>query len=247
MIGTGPAQRAVYELIRGRNQIAAERERNKGAMGVSGGLDTLAGESPITARGNVAVAFDNMLTAFGSEGLRAAIPLMLGATDMFNSIGAFAQAHPTAILGISEGIAGLGAALVATGGVAILAEIGPAGWLIGGFVALGAALMTLSGYKDKMFADTPSMSWEKWWQELKILPNVRSWDEIKSDPLQLGAPPSSANDRQSFLGTINMDSQRVATIVFDRGARSASGPNVGSAYFDSSMGHTPIDYNYARA
>jgi hypothetical protein len=96
-----------------------------------------------------------------------------------------------------------------------------------------------------MFADTPSMSWEKWWQELKILPNVRSWDEIKSDPLQLGSPPSSTNDKQTFLGTFNVDGQKLATIVFDRGARSASGPSRSSDYFDGTMGHTPVGYNFA--
>jgi hypothetical protein len=31
------------------------------------------------------------------------------------------------------------------------------------------------------------------------------------------------------------------------GQRQPNGPNVSSAYFDSSMSHTPIDFNFARA
>jgi len=170
---------------------------------------------------------------------------MLGMTDIFNYIGAFAQAHPTAMLVISEGITALGAALVVGGAGALLAAIGPAGWLVAGFVALGAALMTLSGYKDKMFMDTPG--WGEWWQALKVLPQVRSWEEMKSDPFQLNPAPSMKPEKHTFIGNFNVDGQRLATIVFDRGARSASGPNTSSAYFDGSMAHTPIDYNFARA
>ena len=119
--------------------------------------------------------------------------------------------------------------------------------LVGGFVALGAALMTLSGYKDKMFTDTPAVSWSEWFKNSHFLPEFRSWDEIKNDPLQLGSPPSSTKDKQTFIGNFNVDGQKLATIVFDRGARSAGGPNVSSAFFDGSMAHTPVDFNFARA
>ena len=41
--------------------------------------------------------------------------------------------------------------------------------------------------------------------------------------------------------------RKVGQIVSRNMVASASGPNVSSAYFDSSMAHTPIDYNFARA
>jgi hypothetical protein len=43
---------------------------------VNGGPDVLAGGSR-----------DNMLTALGSQALKAAIPIIIGLTDMFNNIG----------------------------------------------------------------------------------------------------------------------------------------------------------------
>jgi hypothetical protein len=65
-----------------------------------------------------------MLTALGSETLRAAIPLMGQLTTMFNNIGAFTAAHPTAMKIIGEGVAALGVASVAAGGLASRLRLG---------------------------------------------------------------------------------------------------------------------------
>jgi len=150
IIGTGPAQRSVYELIRGRSQIAAERERNKSAVGVNAGIKILAGESPKTARENMYVAFDNMLTAIGSGILKASIPFMLATTEFFNKIGAFAAAHPTAMKLLGEGIVILGAAMLTAGVVALGVALGPAGWLVLGIGALGAAISTFPEWFKKV-------------------------------------------------------------------------------------------------
>jgi hypothetical protein len=56
-----------------------------------------------------------------------------------------------------------------------------------------------------------------------------------------------SGEKQSFIGTMNVDGQKLASIVFEQGVRSAIGPNSSSTYFDSRMAHTPIDYNFARA
>lgn len=245
--GTGPAQRLAFELIRGEYQIKAERSRLQGGAGVDMAQDYLSNHSPMAARNNAMTAFDNMLTALGSETLKAAIPLMLGMTDFFNNISAFATAHPTAMKLIGEGFLALGAGLAVGGAGAILAAIGPAGWFVLGIVGLATAFATLSGYKDKMFNDLKPTSWGEWLKNTNILPQFRSWDDIKSDPLQLGSPPASTKDKQSSVGDVYLDGRKVGQIVARNMVASANGPNVSSAYFDSSMGHTPVDFNFARA
>jgi hypothetical protein len=70
---------------------------------------------------------------------------------------------------------------------------------------------------------------------------------MKNDPFQLRSPPPSANDKQTFIGNFNVDGRKLASIVFERGAQSASGPDRSSAYFDGTMAHTPVGYGFARA
>ena len=81
-----------------------------------------------------------MLSAIGAPLMQAALPIMSAITTMFNNIGAFAAAHPTAIQAIGVGFAAIGVALVAAGGLAILAAIGPGGWIAAGILALGVVV-----------------------------------------------------------------------------------------------------------
>ena len=60
---------------------------------------------------------------------------------------------PATLQGISTGIAGLTVALAGGGGAAILAAMGPAGWLTGGIIALGAALVALDKAGGLKFFD----------------------------------------------------------------------------------------------
>jgi hypothetical protein len=77
---------------------------------------------------------DSMLSAMGGPLMQAAIPVMKSLTDAFNAIGAFASQHGEAIKTIGTGFAFLGAALTAGGAAAILAALGPAGWITVGLV-----------------------------------------------------------------------------------------------------------------
>jgi hypothetical protein len=58
---------------------------------------------------------------------------------MFSSIGSFANANPDAIRQIGMGFAVLSVTFMSAGAVALLAALGPAGWLIAGVGALAAA------------------------------------------------------------------------------------------------------------
>jgi hypothetical protein len=95
---------------------------------------------------------------------RSVIPNISGIAT-FNNIGAFAQANPTAMLVISQGIAAVG---VVGGAGALLAAIGPAGWFVLGIGGLAVAFAAVSGFKDKVFTDLKATTWGEWWQALKI-------------------------------------------------------------------------------
>ena len=251
MFGTGPAQRLAFEMIRGYPQIVAERERMKGASGTGEALGILNKNSPIAAKEAVSAAWDNMLTALGSETLRAAIPLMLEMTKMFNAIGAFAVAHPTAMKIIGEGIAALGVAMVAAGGVAIMAALGPAGWLVLGIGALGIAIANFeAGWKAFIHQfDLGAAAGNQ-------RPGSTTGPPITGDSIfdkngfmkyrRPSAEPPAPAASGDKVGSVYMDGQKVGAIVTRNQVASASGPLQGSAMFDPTMAQMPVDFSYAR-
>jgi hypothetical protein len=229
-------------------RIGKDRALYSQGLGLDSAYTDYIGNNPKGVEAAFNAQYKSMVEAIGAPFMQAAMPVMTAVTGMFNGIGAFAQQHASAVGLIGDGIAGIGVALVSTSGVAILAAIGPAGWLIGGIVALGTALAAYPEFMKNLSSDwakTKGMSLGDVFQYKGSI-----WEDIfdhsRSVPSEI-VPPSAAKDKQTFIGNFNVDGQRLATILFDRGARSANGPNVSSAYFDPSMGHTPIDFNFARA
>ncbi|HEV2550799.1 MAG TPA: hypothetical protein VGU20_26035 [Stellaceae bacterium] len=92
--------------------------------------------------------WSTMLSSIGAPLMQAALPVMKSFTSMFTSIGAIANAHPTALKIIGEGLAALAAGLVVLGGVAVIGAVAtfvPVAAAIGGAIAgLAAALGTLA-------------------------------------------------------------------------------------------------------
>ena len=90
-------------------------------------------------------AFENqwqsMLTAIGAPLMKAALPVMREITAVFTKIGQLAISHPTALKIVAEGIAALGIAVAGAGIAAVIAAIGVGGWIAGGLLALGGALL----------------------------------------------------------------------------------------------------------
>jgi hypothetical protein len=77
-------------------------------------------------------------------------------TAVFLKLGTLAIAHPDAIEHIATGVTLLGAALIGGGGVAMLAALGPAGWIAAGIIAVGSAMEMnkgpIQGLIDKLNA-----------------------------------------------------------------------------------------------
>ena len=130
IIGTGPAQRETYELLRGHKQIVAERERAKQALAPGAAMPFMQEHDPTQPMTGFTKAFNDMLGALGSPTLQASIPLINGLTGMFNGIAAWAAGHQKA-----AGVAG-GIATGAAGGAAIGLGIG---WLGGPVGEIGRA------------------------------------------------------------------------------------------------------------
>jgi len=82
----------------------------------------------------------SMMEAIGAPVMQAAIPVMQAITTMFQEIGRLANEHPKIIEGIAIGLGALSAALLATGIAAVIAAIGPVGWIAAGITALIAAV-----------------------------------------------------------------------------------------------------------
>lgn len=253
--GTGPAQRLLYEIMRNSGQMGASIERSKLAMPLDQGLNALNTGSPIAAKGAVEAAFGNMMTALGSEALRAAIPFMMAATTFFNNVGKIAIAHPTAMKIIGEGLAAIGVVLVGAGGVAILAAIGPVGWIALGIGALGVAIVNfksiwawLVSAFEHLFGKSSPVS-----GAAGAAANTNAPVEGEGGaafgiyhPFRRSVvAPGGSGDKTVVQGTVLMDGAKVGDIVAGHIADSAGNTIQGPAYFDNTRGATSLDNSRA--
>jgi hypothetical protein len=82
---------------------------------------------------------------FGSSLTKDAIwGLQVLTQDVLTPLGHFAQTNPTAFRILGESIMVAAAALMAAGIVAVIAALGPVGWIAGGIAVLGGALLTFT-------------------------------------------------------------------------------------------------------
>lgn len=131
-VGTGPAQREIYEIMRGREQIKQERERAMKGLAPDAALPFAQEHDPVQAMKSFTTAFKDFLGAVGSPAMQAAVPMLNGMTSIFNSMSAWAGGHKA-----TAGVLGTVAAGAAGG-----AGLGFAsGWLGGPVGAGGGALI----------------------------------------------------------------------------------------------------------
>jgi hypothetical protein len=177
-----------HDLLRNMPQMLQERERIKHGMGAGGSANIANLEDYEQVMHNAAAAWNDMTAKVGLPITVAAIPVMHKITEVFIQLGTLAIAHPDVIANLATGITVLGAALMGGGGVAILAALGPAGWLAAGIIAAGAAMAL---YKN------PIMTW---------LENIRAtnWNEEISKALEPAIVALKAWFKN--LGTAIMDS-----------------------------------------
>jgi len=130
-------------------------------------------ENPVGVEQSFNVAYENMMTAIGAPVMMVAIPVMQKLTDIFHVISRFSDTHKDAIKAIATGLGILSVAAMGTGLAAVLAAIGPAGWVIG---AVSALLLLVKNFAP-----------ETWDAFKKVMSDFFSWqtDAFKGDLVKL--------------------------------------------------------------
>lgn len=224
------------------DNIEKDRKNIAGAKPLDAAYTDYIKNNPMGVKQAFHAQYESMMEAIGAPLMKAALPVMIGVTNMFNSIGEFASTHPDAMKWIGIGIVAIGAALISAGGVALLAAIGPVGWIAAGITALGVVLM--------------SVDWTTAWG--KFMDGMRGIWKWANTPLWGSAPPDSPAGgasaappgKQSSLGggqgDVYLDGVKVGVIVSKHQADSASGPLRSGSMFDGTMDFIPTGYNFAR-
>ena len=105
---------------------------------------------------------ESLMQAIGAPIMQAALPVMKSVTEMFTKIGALANMNPDIVSGLGKGIAALGVGLVGGGGVALLAALGPAGWIALGIGAVSAAVVLFHEPLEKFASAAAKLAIAGW-------------------------------------------------------------------------------------
>jgi flagellar hook-basal body complex protein FliE len=145
ILGRATTQRFEADLLRNMAQIEGARQRQAGALPLE---EAMAAQN----RGDVQQNMKNLSAAWtelqyaiagpNAENTIRVLQAMTGAIHYFEDV--VRGMKPETLRLVTAGIAGFGLALMGGGAAAIIAAMGPAGWLIGGILGLAAALAILT-------------------------------------------------------------------------------------------------------
>jgi hypothetical protein len=142
LIGRQTAQRLLSDFIRNLPQMLAERGRIEGGQGLEAQARTRNETDLTTAEHNMSAAWKNLMEAIAGPNAIAAIGVMNRVTAGLNSLTDSVRGmNPDTLVNLAKGVAILGVSLTGAGAVALLAAIGPAGWVAAGIVGAAAAFI----------------------------------------------------------------------------------------------------------
>lgn len=137
--GRQTTQRFMAEEIADYQQMIGERGRLKKGYGVDESFDVKMQKDVVFNLERLQNAWHNLMVAIADPQSEAFIKVLQSITNSIHGMqDAVKDVDPNTLTFITKGLAGLGIALMAGGMVAVIAAIGPAGWLIGAFAALAA-------------------------------------------------------------------------------------------------------------
>lgn len=140
--GRQTTQRYTAEEVNNFEQMFRERERMQQGMGAGAGFDLTKQQSVSANMEAVKAAWTNLQVAVAGPESENVIKFLQSLTGTINSMTDMIRGmDPETLKNIGVGLAALGAALIGGGAVALLAAIGPAGWLIGGIIGLTTAFL----------------------------------------------------------------------------------------------------------
>jgi hypothetical protein len=156
-IGTGPAQRAMYDMIRNSGQMMRERDSFMQASGSKAGVGEINDKSYSANMKAFNAEWENFLKIAGSTLVPTAVKMLQFLTEGLTGLKNFSAEHAGAVKIFLESLAIFGGTLVVAGiiaiGGALVGLAGIAGLLVaaagGVAVFVGLHWDTLSGYMGK--------------------------------------------------------------------------------------------------
>jgi hypothetical protein len=139
-LGRQTTQRYTAEMVNNFHQMLAERERMMGGMGAGESFGLINSKSVGANMEGLSNAWNNLLTAVAGPNSENVIKVLQSLTGVLNSMQKVVVGmDPSTITTLAAGIGALGLALTGGGAVALLAALGPAGWIAVGLGLLIAA------------------------------------------------------------------------------------------------------------
>lgn len=130
------------DLIRNLPQMLSERSRIEGAAGLDRQYGNDTDGNLATAQYDLGQAWNNLMHAVAGPQASVEISIINQLADSLNWMAdQVHKVNPEVLKNIGIGIGVLGVALTAGGAVALMAALGPVGWIAAGLVALGTALV----------------------------------------------------------------------------------------------------------
>lgn len=140
-------------LLGANSQFEKDIRLQRGSMNLESAYNQLIQHDWETNLQAFSKQFDSLLQTLGSAVVPTATGYLRQVTDALTGLTKFSAAHPGLMKDLGIGLGILGASLVGAGTVALIAAIGPVGWLAGGIIALGAAAVTFGPSINHWFED----------------------------------------------------------------------------------------------
>ena len=241
VFGRATSQREIADIVRNKGQIALELDRLEKGQGLDDQLKT-ANDRDVTQNiENLKAAWDNFLYSLSQSD--AVISVLKALTEGIRGLDKFSRDNPEMIRQLGIGLGVLGAFFVGAGAAAILAAIGPAGWLILGFGALAAEFAV---FGKSMFDLKSAVSWITFGPFTPLVTSLYDlgnaiawlWDKVKALFGLGGAPGSGYNPSndpyaipQSYTGPAISGAKLI------RASYTTSGGATGTSIASSPMGN----------
>ncbi len=154
LFGRQTTQRIISDLLRNLPQMMAERTRIEGAEGVNGQTTNRNDNDYGTVEHNMQSAYTNMMQAIAGPNSVAAIDVMKQITSGLNYMtDGIRKMDPATLISLGKGFAVAGAALTGAGAVALIAALGPAGWIALGVAGLAGAFAAFKPAQFKQYVE----------------------------------------------------------------------------------------------
>jgi len=274
-IGTGPAQRALAEMIANVGQMKAERGRMEGVMSLDQAMDSLNKNSPEQSMKSFNAAWDNLLGALGTPLVAPAVRAMNTIAESIRSFTSYIHESPAGLKIALEAVGALFAGLAVVALAALAAALAPlvgAGGLIAGAIATLGVLAAFDWHGLQNTLSKVKEVLEGWARGIISLIESVFGKKPGTDvpgaatPAFPGVQPNGALPhlpglhtlgKQSYwmappstggnktAGNVYLDGRKVGEHNLRHLARMTSQPTQGSAHMDASYAYAALDHKFA--